>query len=56
MNHNLNDIITPLDVEAYKKLLWQTEYDTKETEFLIDSFSLGFDIGYKGPMVRQSRS
>ena len=37
-------------------MLKQTEYDPEESEFLIQGFSQGFDIGYKGPKIRKSRS
>ena len=31
-------------------------YDTDKTEFLCKGFAEGFDIGYEGPMERQSLS
>ena len=37
-------------------MLKQTGYPEDETKFLVDGFTIGFDIGYKGPQNRQSRS
>ena len=34
----------------------EAKYDPVETEFLVDSFTNGFDIGYQGNTNRQSRS
>ena len=38
----------------FKELLRQSNYDTKETEFLLEGFTRGFDIGYRGTPNRQS--
>ena len=38
------------------KYLWQSDYDPKEIEFLRAGFTEGFDIGYRGPVERQSRA
>ena len=56
VNHDLNTIVTPLDVGKFAHYLRVSEYDQTESEFLIDGFTNGFDIGYKGPEVRHSRS
>ena len=37
-----------MDVDAFEKLLIESQYDKKETEFLVDGFKKGFNIGYKG--------
>ena len=31
------------------KLLWETNYDTKKRQFLVNGFREGFDLGYKRP-------
>ena len=56
VNLNLTEIVTPLRVEVLRELLISSDYNKKETEFLLDGFSLGFDIGYAGPTTRQSTS
>ena len=38
-----------MNVEVLQKLLTQSNYDTTETEFLVDGFKNGFPIGYCGP-------
>ena len=55
-NYDLDNIVTPLTVVLLEQLLRQSDYDDQETNFLVDGFTNGFDIGYKGPKVRQSRS
>ena len=55
-NYDLDTLETPLDVDKYASLLHETEYDPVETQFLVNGFKQGFDIGYKGPLVRQSES
>ena len=39
---------TPVNVNAYERLLIETEYDRDETQFLVNSFRFGFPIGYEG--------
>ena len=41
-------MITPVDIEALQQLLIETEYDQKETAFLLEGFRNGFPIGYQG--------
>ena len=48
-NYDLDNIKTPVKVEVFKELLQQSNYDKKESEFLIDGFTNGFSIGYNGP-------
>ena len=48
-NLDLESIKTPVNVKALKELLELTNYDPKETEFLVDGFNNGFPIGYEGP-------
>ena len=30
-------------------MLWETKYNKDEIEFLVDGFTNGFNIGYRGP-------
>ena len=55
-NFDLENMVTPVHVDALKKLLNQTGYDQRKTEFLIDGFTNGFSIGYNGPLKVQQRS
>lgn len=48
-NPDLDTIVTPLDVEAYHKLLKESKFDEQKSEILIDGFTNGFDLGYRGP-------
>ena len=52
VNHDLESLITPLDVDKYEKLLLESDYSTEETKFLVNGFREGFDIGYTGPERR----
>ena len=38
-----------MNVQKLQQLLQQSSYDTKETEFLVNGFTNGFEIGYQGP-------
>ena len=55
-NFNLTDIATPVDADELEKLLRRTNYDNKETRFLIKGFRKGFSLGYKGPKNRKDTS
>ena len=48
-NYDLQNIKTPVNVEALETLLKQSNYDPAETSFLIYGFKNGFSIGYEGP-------
>ena len=48
-NHDLENIITPVDADKLEQFLKKTNYDKKETEFLVNGFRNGFDLGYRGP-------
>ena len=45
----MESIKTPVDTSKLKQLLVLSNYDKKETSFLIDGFENGFSIGYNGP-------
>ena len=55
-NFNLDDIVTPVKVDELVRLLKLSSYNEKEIEFLRMGFTTGFDIGYEGPINRQSVS
>ena len=48
-NFDLSTIKTPVDVATFERLLVESSYDAKETEFLVNGFKHGFNIGYEGP-------
>ena len=43
-NYDLNNLVTPLDVDKFDQLLQESNYDERESSFLIDGFRNGFDI------------
>ena len=55
-NKDLTNIITPVNVQQLGKLLDKTNYNKEESEFLIDGFTNGFDLGYRGPENIQQTS
>ena len=55
-NYNLSSITTPLNVNHFEDLLYQSGYPKEKANFLVDGFQNGFDIGYKGPVHRRSQS
>ena len=46
----------PIKIDILDKMLRQTNYPPDKREFLYKGFSNGFDIGYVGPVERQSVS
>ena len=46
--HNLEDIETPVDIDALEFLLLDAGYDKQKSQFLINGFRNGFDLGYRG--------
>ena len=48
INHNLLDIVTPVNAEKLRNLLIEMHYDKKKMEFLYQGFKEGFDLGYTG--------
>ena len=56
VNHNLEDIVTPIKVGQLQRLLEETKYDTTKSEYLIRGFTEGFDLEYQGPVNRQDTS
>ena len=48
-----DDIVTPIKVESFAKLLKQADYDNKKSSYLLDGFTNRFDIGYRGPQQRK---
>ena len=55
-NYDLQSIVTPVRVNQLVSQLKRYSYDTDAINFLEDRFTNGFDIGYKGPQIRQSSS
>ena len=55
-NLDLDNIVTPVKVDVLTKLLRKTSYPESEILFLEHGFRNGFNIGYEGPMNRQSQS
>ena len=51
-----DNIVTPIKVERLRYWLDRTNYDGEKTDYLIQRFTRGFDIGYRGPTVRKSSS
>ena len=42
--------MTPVDADALERLLNETQYDRKKSEFLLDGFRNGFSLEYQGPV------
>ena len=47
-NFDLDSVVTPVNIKRFKQLLDETGYDKKKSEYLIEGFTNGFDIGYRG--------
>ena len=55
-NPDLTSIKTPIIIDKYKALLYESKYDRDKAEELINGFTEGFDIGYRGPEIRKDES
>ena len=47
-NFDLENVITPVDVDKYEKLLKLYNYNSRKTNKLVNGFKYGFSIGYEG--------
>ena len=47
-NLKIDDIVTPIKVEHLRWYLSETRYDQKEPNFLLEGFTNGFSLEYKG--------
>ena len=54
--HDLENIETAVKPDVLEQLLVETNYDKRETQFVIQGFRKGFDLEYAGPQIRQSTS
>ena len=52
-NFDLTSIETPIKADQLTSLLMESNYDAKKSQFLIEGFTKGFDLGYTGPKIRQ---
>ena len=55
-NGDLTTIITPINVKVYEKLLKESNFDPEESKFLVNGFTYGFNLGYRGPWKRKDTS
>ena len=53
-NFDLQNIVTPVKVNALIKALKEANYDANKIKYLEKGFTQGFDIGYKGPQNRRN--
>ena len=47
-NFNLLDVITPVKVDILHNLLIESGYDKQMTDYIINGFQNGFELGYRG--------
>ena len=48
-NYDLENLITPVEVDKFEQLLIQTGCEESLRREVIDGFRNGFDLGYEGP-------
>ena len=56
INHDLHKVVTPVRVEVLEKMLFDSQYDVRETQILVNGFRNGFDLKYQGPKHRKDVS
>ena len=47
-NFDLDNLVTPVNVQQLESLLKNSSYDAEKTAFLVDGFTNSFSIGYEG--------
>ena len=55
-NFDLDSIVTPFNVDVFKKLLVESNFEKSKTEKVIDGFRNGFKLEYDGPEDIQLRA
>ena len=55
-NLDISSVKTPVKVDILANLLRESGFDAQKTQALIQGFSQGFDIGYRGPVIVQKLS
>ena len=55
-NLDIDNVYSPVDHELLGTLLQESNYDREKTQFLVDGFKDGFDLGYRGPTNIQQKS
>ena len=55
-NYDLENVISPVNIDQFNKMLTKTNYPKAEREFLIDGFHNGFDLGFRGDFRVKRRS
>ena len=48
-NFDITSVVTPVNVDSLEDLLKQSHYSHTESQFILEGFRYGFDIGYRGP-------
>ena len=48
-NLDLDSVQTPVNVKRLSELLEFSDYNKEKSQFLINGFEQGFDLGYQGP-------
>ena len=51
-----DNIITPIKVEAFMDLMRKSGYHKQKSDYLINGFKYGFDLGYRGPLNRKNQA
>ena len=52
----ISNIVTPINVSALQHYLEISKYDKEKSQKLITGFTEGFDLGYRGPLLRRNVS
>ena len=55
-NYNDTDVVTPVNANRLEALLRETAYDSEKTQWVLDGFRNGFDLGYRRPSNLQRRA
>ena len=51
-----DNIVTPIKIDKYESLLKESGFDREISQILIEGFTKGFDLGYRGPKIRRDKA
>ena len=49
-NYDVTNVCTPVNARKLGQLLLESNYDREKTNYLVQGFTNGFDLGYRGPL------
>ena len=55
-NGDLDNLVTPINMQLWRELMEKTNNDYRESEYLLQGFETGFSLEYEDPLNRKDMS